>query len=559
MDNTDDLIQRIVAQQMGRVAQARQNSINFDKRIDALRLERDYERTSAHIANSTDLAARMIPSVASQHSRQQRGLYDTNIGMISRPEMIRNEIISGFRDLHHYDPSGNDLMNPPLQSRVSCRICGRWPFSNHVELLLHESSCSVNFTGDAMIPRQHVPNNETLIRHSINRDIVSDINMSLAKGIARKLAPVPSSLPIRYSTSTSTSGNCQEAASSAQLSDSLSLAIPDEERVTSLQHFVSRHCVEFFIVSTYFDICLYSSNAKGQRIHAGQIGIRCPHCHKIEDKKESGINSRDKASKGSVYFPPAITSIYSATLDLLQHHTHVCEYVPRDIMKRYNELNASDASSVKSRQYWIERAKVLGLVDTGHGIQSSSCTSLMIPSESSALPPVTLSDSHLMTQKTDDLPLITDDKRNIFRDIEGGPLVDPKYKYLATDYTYALLSQVQACTFLESDRRNKRKHHPIGFAGLACSHCYSEHGCGRFFPSNIKTMSDTSKTLDVLHSHMLRCQQCPLRVKVGLQTLRLRHDEERSKMRFGSQKAFFVCIWKRLHGETPSDNAKVPH
>jgi len=557
MHTKDELIRKIVVHKMEQAAQSQQNSIDFEKRIVTLRLERDYERTSARIHNSTHLVARVIPSVVSQHSHQHPGLYDTSIGIMGRQELMQNEkYVCDLRNIHNSNPSENNTMTPPLRSILSCCNCGRWPFPNHVELLLHENLCSVNFMKDTMIPQRHVPNNQTLIRYSINQDTVSDINMSLTKGTVCRSTHVPSSLPMRSSTSTRTPENSQEGTSSVQISDSLSIGIPYEEWVTPLQHFVSRHCAEFFIVSTS-DIYLYSSKVNGHVIHAGLIGIRCPYCHKIEDENKSRTNSKVEVNEGRMYFPHTIASIYSTTLDLLQHHTPICDYVPQDILKQYNTLNTDDISSSKSRQYWIECARSLGLADTSHGIQSSSRTSLMIPSESGMLPPVTLSDPHLMIQKTNALSSIVEGKRALFRDIEGGPLVDPKYKHLATDYSYTLMSQVQSCTFLESDRRNKLMNHPIGFPGLACSHCYNEHGCGRFFRSNIKTMSDTSKTLDVLLSHMLRCKQCPIRVKVRLQTLRLKHDKERSDMRFGSQKAFFVCIWKKLHGEMPSDTAKT--
>jgi len=557
MDTKDDLIQRIIAHKMGQVAQSQQNSTDSEERTAALRLERDPGRTSGRITNTTNLGARTIPSFVSQHSHQPPGLYDTNIGIMGQLELMQNEkYVCDLRDIHNSDSSGNNPSNPPLRSILSCRTCGRWSFSDHVELLLHENLCSVNLMKDTMIPRQHMPNNQNLIRHSINRDTVSDINTSLAKGTVRRLTHVPSSLPMRSSTRTRTPENHQENTSPVQFSKYLSPGIPYEEWVTPLQHFVSRHCVEFFIVSTS-DIHLYSSEVNGHCVHAGLIGIRCPCCHKIENKEKSRARGRVEVNDGSIYFPHTIASIYSTTFDLLQHHTHICEYVPQDILTQYNKLKTDDASTPKSRQYWIECARALGLVDTAHGIQPSSCTSLVIPSENSTSPPITLSDSHLMTQKTDTLSSIINDKRTCFRDIEGGPLVEPKYKHLATDYSYTLMSQVQATTFLKSDCRNKLMNHPIGFPGLVCSHCNGEHGCGRLFRSSIKTMSDTSKTLNVLHSHMLRCKQCPTRVKVGLQTLRLRHDKERSEMRFGSQKAFFVCVWNKLHGEMPSDTAKV--
>jgi hypothetical protein len=91
---------------------------------------------------------------------------------------------------------------------------------------------------------------------------------------------------------------------------------------------------------------------------------------------------------------------------------------------------------------------------------------------------------------------------------------------------------------------------PILFLpGLACKHCFGGYGSGRFFPSSIKTLSDTSKTLNVLHNHMMRCRKCPAEIREKLEQLRGSHDEERAKMKFGSQKAFFARIWERLHGK----------
>jgi len=563
MDTADDLIRNIIiSHQMEQVSQPRQNSSHFETRVAALGLNREYERVSPRIDYSSNLAPK-ISSVVDQQNRQQPDLHVANTEIMDRLEMMQNErIISSFRDYHHSISSGNTLMNPPLYSRIHCRICGRSPFSSYLELLVHENSCSVNSIGDTMIRQQYVSNNETSdtdqrTRYRIDQDTISDIHMPIAEGIVRSTY-APSSLRASSFTSTMSSENSQEGASSLQSSNSLSLATTDKEWFSPVQHFVYRNCVEFFVVPAS-DTCLYSSKAKGRYIHAGQIGIRCPYCCTINEKKETGTKSSIRVNTCSAQFPTSIASIYSVTLDLLQHHTRVCDCVPQEILKQYNELNTDYASGTKSRQYWIESAKALGLVDTTSGVQFSSYNSLVISNKSCMLPPVTSLDSYPMTQDTEALPLIIDDKRALFQDIEGGPLVDLKYKHLATSYAYALLSQVQACTFMESDRHNKWRRHSIGFPGLACRHCSNGKGCGRFFPSSIKTMSDTSKTQDVLHNHMLRCQQCPLRVKVGLQTLRLRHDEERSNLRFGSQRAFYVCIWTRLHGDTPFDSAKVSY
>jgi hypothetical protein len=110
---------------------------------------------------------------------------------------------------------------------------------------------------------------------------------------------------------------------------------------------------------------------------------------------------------------------------------------------------------------------------------------------------------------------------------------------------------MQPCVFTEADRLGKRKGLPTGFAGLACRHCFGGYGSGRFFPSSIKTLSDTSKTLNVLHNHMSRCRKVPKEILEELEKARATHDDERAKMKFGSQKAFFAKIWSRLHDNRP--------
>lgn len=138
----------------------------------------------------------------------------------------------------------------------------------------------------------------------------------------------------------------------------------------------------------------------------------------------------------------------------------------------------------------------------------------------------------------------------------SAPLVAPDDEPYATAFSFHLLSQMQPCVFTEADRLGKRKGLPPGFPGLACRHCFGGYGSGRFFPSSIKTLSDTSKTLNVLHNHMMRCRKCPTEVRKTLERLRVTHDEERAKMKFGSQKAFFARIWDRLHFKDPNVSSK---
>jgi len=490
-----------------------------------------------------------LSSQRMQDEELLRGLRESNMPLAS---LMNQERGSDFRGNHHHG-----IMNTPPHSRLSCRSCGRWNFANHIELLEHESICAASMENAALMPRQRMPNPESFnmdqsISQALAHDRASHTSISTVEEIVNKLTSGSSHMPLESSTSVSNE------------SKSILLAMPtDKDWITPLHCFVRLYCVELFTATTS-DIVHRSSKGKRGAIHAERIGIRCPHCHKGHS---SAHTSKCGLNKGSVYFPTSIASLYNAVMNLLQRHMHVCENVPKEILQRYNDLKADDARSGTSKKYWIESAKTLGLVDTEHGIQFSSHASPSFPnfhqptecfSTDGVGTPTPSPISNLnMYPKGAGSPSLSNGDDTLFSDIEGGPLVAPEYKYLATAYSYALLSQMQACVFTEADRLGKRKGLPLDFAGLACRHCYGGYGSGRFFPSNIKTMSDTSKTLNVLHSHMMRCRKCPTRVKVGLQTLRLGHDEERSKMKFGSQKAFFVNIWKRLHGDRPFDGQKL--
>lgn len=350
----------------------------------------------------------------------------------------------------------------------------------------------------------------------------------------------------------------------------------DKDWLTPLHCFVRRHCVEVFTATD--DDVATPSKGKRKPIHVGQIGIRCPHCHQF------GISSSKARERGSVYYPTTIKSIYNATMNLLQRHLHSCPAVPEEIMRRYETLKADDARSGTSKRYWEESALSLGLVDTHNGIRFSALTPPPLPTltlqqestsqnqagrsyneffstksnavgestgpgEDSA--PGPKSNEHNEEESTfenNENPIMNQIDRCTMSDAR--PLVTPEDKPFSTLFSYHLLGQMQPCVFTEADRLGKRKGLPPGFPGLACRHCFGGYGSGRFFPSSIKTLSDTSKTLNVLHNHMMRCRKCPADVRETLDKLRGSHDEERAKMKFGSQKAFFARIWERLHGKT---------
>lgn len=378
-----------------------------------------------------------------------------------------------------------------------------------------------------------------------------------------------------------------------QLPKPLALALDeDKDWLTPLHCFVRRHCVEVF-TATELDV---QTPSKGKRkpIQVGQIGIRCPHCH------EGRMDTDPNRERGSVYYPTSLSSIYNATMNLLQRHLHSCPKVPGGVMEKYTELKKDDARSGTSKKYWIESAKSLGFVDTLQGIKLSA---------KKAPPPPSTSVSQRQTKEargrsesdaarikmedgdekkegkdekgegegkkkkedgedededgakkekgegddkdSDDKDKDRDDDKKSSEPAEAPPLVIPADKSTATAFSFLLLSQMQPCVFTEADRLGKRKGLPTGFAGLACRHCFGGYGSGRFFPSSIKTLSDTSKTLNVLHNHMSRCRKVPKKTLEELEEARATHDDERAKMKFGSQKAFFAKIWSRLHDNRP--------
>ncbi|GFH55359.1 hypothetical protein CTEN210_11835 [Chaetoceros tenuissimus] len=118
------------------------------------------------------------------------------------------------------------------------------------------------------------------------------------------------------------------------------------------------------------------------------------------------------------------------------------------------------------------------------------------------------------------------------------------------------------------DKRAKRSSVPDGFVGFACKHCEGKSKCaadlnnsskkkpkfarcGRYFPSNIKTFADRSKTLNALVKHLIKCPSVPLETRNNLILFEQSHDEETKMKRLlnasYTQKDIFKTMWNRLH------------
>lgn len=349
------------------------------------------------------------------------------------------------------------------------------------------------------------------------------------------------------------------------------------------------------------------SKGKRRQVLMHQVGIRCPCCKGRPDKgscsppAEGTHGNAAGPERGSVYYPSTIAAIYNGSMNLIQRHLQACPMRPTWVIARYNDLKRDEARSGSSKAYWVEAARRLGLYDTTEGIRYDPSlvdrtmsfhrpdgyptppSSASLTSDKLAMPPpgaledfysnesatsngVNMKPSHELSAAAmheaasqlgnppDKPPLQRQSstsgmvKPTTAPAGEEGNLVEPADRTLSTSFSYFIMSQMRKCHFVEADRLGKRKALPAGFPGLACRHCFGGFGSGRFFPSTLKTLSDTSKTLNVLHNHMMRCRKCPMDVRDSLTKLKSRHDLERARMKFGSQKSFFERIWGRLHG-----------
>lgn len=315
----------------------------------------------------------------------------------------------------------------------------------------------------------------------------------------------------------------------------------DDCWLTPLHCFVRKNCVEVF-TATADDSFKTPTKGKRRTISEGQIGIRCPHCNK-SDSGSTALDKNDVSSRGSVYYPNSIGNVYNATMNLLQRHLFFCPQMPPEILKKYSNLKKDDARSGTSKMYWVESAKSLGFVDTLSGIKLSAK-----PPPSPPVPDMSLRQDETAAARKRTRDLLSNDEGNDGDAKDGGtelsskdvtedtsPLVFPDDDKFTT-FSFLLMSNMRRCVFTEADRLGKRKGLTNGFAGLACRHCFGGFGSGRFFPSSIKTLSDTSKTLDVIFNHFERCREVPKSVITELAEAKKTHEAERANLKFGSQK-----------------------
>mmetsp|Transcript_26634 Transcript_26634/g.30470 ORF Transcript_26634/g.30470 Transcript_26634/m.30470 type:complete len:1041 (-) Transcript_26634:8-3130(-) len=249
----------------------------------------------------------------------------------------------------------------------------------------------------------------------------------------------------------------------------------------------------------------------------GQVGIGCVHCHALPAKERSNR---------AVCFPFAINRIYQSVADIQRFHLSECKMVPPGIRKKFQSLQSASSKGSKglaTRQYWVTSAKKIGLVDTQKGIRFGRDPSV----------PATQAVS------LDILAQVASNVTTVNR-----PLVLPEDKPFIAEFLYSVMEQLQPCRFTEADR-NKRRLKDVGCIGVECKHCAGQVESRKFFWSSVNAVESNFVSV---HTHMMECKMVVPELKNQLSELKKLRKEQTSRLKTGSQKAFFQRVWDRLHG-----------
>jgi hypothetical protein len=244
---------------------------------------------------------------------------------------------------------------------------------------------------------------------------------------------------------------------------------------------------------------------------------------------------------------------------MLRLHLDCCQAMPPEVRQKIEQLKLSSSSRGGRKQYWIDSAKRLGLVDTPHGIHFGR-------DPHGPLPPLT---GPSVNSKEGRKKKEAQKKEELYEDVgdpgappvpqvEERPLVFPEDKPLISDYLYLTLEQMSPCVLMEADRVGCYKTRKVGFPGLACKHCVGQAGCGRYFPASEASLSQTT-TSQTIMNHVRNCRRCPIEIRENLEIMkraRMGPDGKRAdKPKHGGRKVFFHRLWCRIQG-VPMEDGK---
>ena len=299
-------------------------------------------------------------------------------------------------------------------------------------------------------------------------------------------------------------------------------------------------------------------HGRNKPIALGQVGIRCMHC------RDDPPGDRGQQA---VSYPSLISGIYNSVQQMFRLHFDCCLAMPSEVRRKIETLRASSSSRGGRKQYWIDSAKRLGLVDTPHGIHfgrdpNGPLPPLSGPSAGPKSPK--LNESKKEVPAPNDVTPVKDDQDGslVFLTSEhteamkkqkenAYPLVLGEDKPLISDYLFLTLEQMEPCNLMDADRVGCYKGREVGFPGLACKHCVGQAGCGRYFPASEASLSQTTTSQTILN-HVRNCRRCPIEIRENLELMKRAklgpNGKKFDKPKHGGRKVFFHRLWCRIQG-----------
>ena len=129
-----------------------------------------------------------------------------------------------------------------------------------------------------------------------------------------------------------------------------------DEFFLSAHQNILRKQIEFFVANQE-DIDNFYANRR-KLICIGQVGIRCRYCAVIHKKP----------TKGAMYFPFFLRSIYQAGQNMLsEHFRDKCQYIDPYLKGQLIELQRKNTGH-GGKDYWAQAAVALGVEETERGL-----------------------------------------------------------------------------------------------------------------------------------------------------------------------------------------------
>ena len=124
-------------------------------------------------------------------------------------------------------------------------------------------------------------------------------------------------------------------------------------------------------------------------------------------------------------------------------------------------------------------------------------------------------------------------------------IVLPSDRNDLTDFVVTVLDQLIVCRASSDDlhRKGRRSFLTLGSPGLVCRHCLGQSGEGKYFYSNLQSLSTASTSID---KHIARCPKTSKDVKEKMAVAKAKHAEQKANAPIGAQTAFFSRLWERF-------------